>query len=703
MSYKVKNAVEKEIDQEATVDGKTYPPPPVEDIGTLPKAKSKKRGSVPADSETDGGEPPVKSRVLLQSKGEGWKLKLPKHHKYRVVFVQEKADSRTCFELFAANEYSTTKDAFNSANKTLCPLLEDGCFTLSKELLKHILLPEPLPPECIGAQLIKVMEKEPGLHSEWQQLIQKLTAPKKAQSETEDKVSGLASLKRKLQKQQSVPDHPPNVRQNTLSSIQSDIGASTHLIAVPKVASVKVSDEEASDEVWTLFRRGTLRAKHDSNKVWLLEATEKQYVKSCIKLILSRVVNVNEKHPYTGDTALHIAIRSGNHTLVKLLLAYQADATILNKKKESPYDAAQKLKGASGAAIIGTLEEMKKLRIQAALHYSQNTKVPKKKGNSDLFLLSLDGGGMRSVIMCHILTAIENRMKELNSSCKPLQSYFDYIAGTSAGAIMGGLLLYADVPVPLSGMYLYNFMVEVFCCQKSDRIKKLKGFISELVGAEKVLSDINGESNIIVTTTLANVSPNQLHLMTSYGEPRDDQLGPDKRKVWEALVASAAAPTYFPSFGTFLDGGLMSNNPTLPAMTDIIRQGRKKSRIGCVLSLGTGFQDPPQRVDNFEVYVPGFSRDIFKNLYQSSMGLVSLLSHFVEQTTQSNGEVVREAETWCDSIGASYFRLSPPLKEEVPPDIKSLEKFVALLYETEVYILQQCVAIDSVAKVLLSK
>ena len=52
----------------------------------------------------------------------------------------------------------------------------------------------------------------------------------------------------------------------------------------------------------------------------------------------------------------------------------------------------------------------------------------------------------------------------------------------------------------------------------------------------------SGDTNI--TGTIANVSPNMLHLMTSYGQARDGQLGPDDRKVWEALVASSAAPTF---------------------------------------------------------------------------------------------------------------------------------------------------------------
>ncbi len=708
MSYKVRTANEKDINQEGIVDGKTYPPPKIQPLGTgkSPKGSIDTTLSNEDCDSIDGDEQQVTCRVMLLSKaGEGWTLKLPKNYKYRVVVkIEKKTADQISYQLFSGNDYSTTKDAFNRINKTLTPLIEDGSLYLTKDLLKQIIQPEPLLPDFIGPHLIEVMEKEPGVHGDWRYVIQKLTAEKTPKSESKEE-SGLASLKRKFQnkKETSSKDNPP--LKKSLSTLQDELAASTHLVCVPKIAS-KLTDDETSEEVWTLFRKGTLRARNrDQNKTWLIEATEKQYLKSCLKLILSSVIDINDKHPSTGDTALHIAVRSGNLIMVKLLLAYQADSSIPNARRETPYDAALKMEGSKAKEIVNELDKIKNLKAAAKSYFSQNNKLSKKKNSSDIFLLSLDGGGMRSVIMCHILTAIDSRMKELCPSCKPLQSYFDYIAGTSAGAIVGGLLLYADVDVPLAGMYLYKFMFDVFCSQKTGRSKKLKGFITEIVGEDKVMSEVKNGNNLIVTTTLANVSPNRLHLMTSYGEARDNQLGPDSRKVWEALVASAAAPTYFPAFESFLDGGLMSNNPTLPAMTDIVLRNKKqakKPKIACVLSLGTGYAEP-QVVDNYEVYVPGFTKDVLKNLFQSSMALCSLLTHFVEQTTQSNGEVVREAEAWCDSTGSLYYRLSPPLKEDVAPDIKSTEKFISLIYETELYILQQYSIIDNVAKVILTK
>ena len=39
--------------------------------------------------------------------------------------------------------------------------------------------------------------------------------------------------------------------------------------------------------------------------------------------------------------------------------------------------------------------------------------------------------------------------------------------------------------------------------------------------------------------------------------------------VWKAARSSGAAPTFFRTMGRYIDGGLMANNPTLDALTEI--------------------------------------------------------------------------------------------------------------------------------------
>lgn len=75
----------------------------------------------------------------------------------------------------------------------------------------------------------------------------------------------------------------------------------------------------------------------------------------------------------------------------------------------------------------------------------------------------------------------------------------------------------------------------------------------------------------------------------------------DEVPMWMAARSSGAAPTYFRPCGRYLDGGLISNNPTLDVLTEIMYNNaaldatcRSKEKVSpaVVVSLGTGA--PPQ-------------------------------------------------------------------------------------------------------------
>src|SRR4051794_32659813 len=70
-------------------------------------------------------------------------------------------------------------------------------------------------------------------------------------------------------------------------------------------------------------------------------------------------------------------------------------------------------------------------------------------------LLSLDGGGIRGLITIEILAKIERIVRE--QSGRPslvLADYFDYIAGTSTGAVIGTLLALGRSVDEIRGIYL---------------------------------------------------------------------------------------------------------------------------------------------------------------------------------------------------------------------------------------------------------
>ena len=57
-------------------------------------------------------------------------------------------------------------------------------------------------------------------------------------------------------------------------------------------------------------------------------------------------------------------------------------------------------------------------------------------GEEVVNLLALDGGGVRGLVICEILSMIEKRRKMLYPDQRPFLSNFQWIAGTSTGSIM---------------------------------------------------------------------------------------------------------------------------------------------------------------------------------------------------------------------------------------------------------------------------
>jgi len=195
-------------------------------------------------------------------------------------------------------------------------------------------------------------------------------------------------------------------------------------------------------------------------------------------------------------------------------------------------------------------------------------------------LLALDGGGIRGMIAVEILGEIEALLQKRlgRDETFVLAEYFDYIAGTSTGAIIATCLSLGmrvdDIRTFYieSGPAMFNraglLRKFKFKFENEPIAKKLR----EVIGADTTLgSDKLRTLLMMVLRNATTDSPwplsNNPAAKYCDGDRPDCNL---KLPLWQLVRASTAAPTFFPpeviEIGNhdfiFVDGGMtMYNNP----------------------------------------------------------------------------------------------------------------------------------------------
>jgi hypothetical protein len=193
-------------------------------------------------------------------------------------------------------------------------------------------------------------------------------------------------------------------------------------------------------------------------------------------------------------------------------------------------------------------------------------------------LLALDGGGIRGVITLEILAAIENIVRARLGPDAVLADYFDYVAGTSTGAIIAACL-----SVGMSVDDVCQFYVtsgpEMF--SRAGMLRRfhykfeqdrLASQLQQVFGSTTTLG--SDRLRMLLMMVMRNATTDSPWPICNnpgahYNDPvrRDCNLN---LPLWQLVRASTAAPTYFPpelvqvgdhSF-LFVDGGVtMYNNP----------------------------------------------------------------------------------------------------------------------------------------------
>ncbi|MEL6212388.1 MAG: patatin-like phospholipase family protein [Pseudomonadota bacterium] len=218
-------------------------------------------------------------------------------------------------------------------------------------------------------------------------------------------------------------------------------------------------------------------------------------------------------------------------------------------------------------------------------------------------VLAIDGGGVRGIVAAVLLDALDGERRALGAQ-RPLSDCFDLLAGTSTGAIIAGGLVAPDktgegpraTPAVLRDLYRSesaNIFPRRFWC-RLPVIGRLRQFFGPLYRPDALIR--------ILTNLLGDASFSDLRrnlIISSYAiDPRGAAFfrgGPDYAgktlpqgvtppalgvSLVDAIVGSAAAPTFFPphqirdrntgDISTVIDGGVFLNDPALLALAEAV-------------------------------------------------------------------------------------------------------------------------------------
>jgi uncharacterized protein len=202
-------------------------------------------------------------------------------------------------------------------------------------------------------------------------------------------------------------------------------------------------------------------------------------------------------------------------------------------------------------------------------------------------LLALDGGGIRGLITIEVLAELERQIREglirqgkLGEDAPfVLADYFDYIAGTSTGAIIAtGLSTGMSIDqirrfYEQSGEAMFEpagLLKRSFLYRYED--EALAGVLQDTFGATATLGDDSIKTLLMLV--MRNVTTDSPWTLSNNPQAKyNDRKRPDcnlNLPLWKLIRASTAAPTFFPpelvTVGErefiFVDGGITPyNNP----------------------------------------------------------------------------------------------------------------------------------------------
>jgi len=271
-------------------------------------------------------------------------------------------------------------------------------------------------------------------------------------------------------------------------------------------------------------------------------------------------------------------------------------------------------------------------------------------------ILSMDGGGIRGLLTIILLERIEKEIPDFLSK-------IDLFAGTSAGGILALALAMGKKTSEVRALY-EEFSDIVFERTLFDKMINLWGFLGSKYSNKNLYRVLHEEfgnrtlaslsKKVLISTFDLDSKPKRFNDTRGWrakfyhnfsGKDNDAE-----EKVIDVAVKTATAPTYFPIYKGFIDGGVVANNPSVCALAQAINPptgGQKLNDIR-LFSLGTG-KNPR-----------------FLDVKNNNLGLLQWAPHMIGLMLEGG---VGLADYQCEQLlGRRYLRVNPILPHSISMD-----------------------------------
>jgi patatin-like phospholipase/acyl hydrolase len=245
-------------------------------------------------------------------------------------------------------------------------------------------------------------------------------------------------------------------------------------------------------------------------------------------------------------------------------------------------------------------------------------------------ILSFDGGGIRGLVTLALLKRLESQIPNLIKGA-------DLLAGTSTGGIIAlGLAagksvdemiaLYRDNGSKIFDDSWWDDLRDLGGLAGADYDQKNLGKILTGLFPDTKLKDL-GKRVLIPSFNLDDGDPDATKRTWGpkffHNFPGTDSDG--EELVVDVALDTSAAPTYFPTHGTYIDGGVVANNPSLAAVaqTQDTRNTDPVPALGDIflLSLGTGVNLSYMKGKNLDWGLAQWAKPLVSLLLDASMGI----------------------------------------------------------------------------------